>query len=202
MYLLLSELRSNYEGESRIYVCALAKPLVSPSCLPHFPTLLLIVSSPAGSTSLVSTRKCTIRARAQRRKSVKCIYYTLFLWRLHIFMIWNARILLLSYWIVWNTLLKPNGSISSCENRCFLLFLLEGSEADIGCQAQDYCRSLDSVLLGKRGEIRHINCHVFVFPLLQSWKYCFIKLEGIYNVDIYHLLSYNDGCRRTVTSSY
>ena len=38
MYLSSSGLRSNYEGESRIHVCALAKPLVSPGCLPHFPT--------------------------------------------------------------------------------------------------------------------------------------------------------------------
>ena len=41
MYLSSSGLRSNYEGESRIHVCALAKPLVSPGCLPHFPTLPL-----------------------------------------------------------------------------------------------------------------------------------------------------------------
>ena len=38
MYLSSSGLRSNYEGESRIHVSALAKPLVSPGCLPHFPT--------------------------------------------------------------------------------------------------------------------------------------------------------------------
>lgn len=44
MYLSLSELRSNYEGESRIHVCALAKPLISPSCLPHFPTTIIIDS--------------------------------------------------------------------------------------------------------------------------------------------------------------
>ena len=41
MYLSLSGLRSNYEGESRIHVCAFAKSLVSQGCLPDFPTLLL-----------------------------------------------------------------------------------------------------------------------------------------------------------------
>ena len=41
MYLSSSGLRSNYEGESRIHVSALAKPLVSPGCLPYFPTLPL-----------------------------------------------------------------------------------------------------------------------------------------------------------------
>ena len=51
---------------------------------------------------------------------------------------------------------EANGSTSSCGNRYFLLFLLEGSEGDLGCQARAY------------GEIRNINCHVFVFPLLQS----------------------------------
>ena len=38
MYLSLSELRSNYEGESRIHFCVFAKPVVSQGCLPHFPT--------------------------------------------------------------------------------------------------------------------------------------------------------------------
>ena len=38
MYLSLSGLRSNYEGESRIHVCAFAKSVVSQGCLPHFPT--------------------------------------------------------------------------------------------------------------------------------------------------------------------
>lgn len=38
IYLLLSELRSNYEGGSRIHVCAFVKPLVLPGCLPLFPT--------------------------------------------------------------------------------------------------------------------------------------------------------------------
>ena len=41
MYLSSSGLRSNYEGESRIHVCAFAKPLVSQGCLSHFPTLPL-----------------------------------------------------------------------------------------------------------------------------------------------------------------
>ena len=40
MYLLSSELRSNYKGESRIHVCAFAKPLVLPGYLPYFPTII------------------------------------------------------------------------------------------------------------------------------------------------------------------
>ena len=38
IYSLSSRLRSNYEEESRVHICAFAKPLVSQGCLPHFPT--------------------------------------------------------------------------------------------------------------------------------------------------------------------
>ena len=38
MYLLLSGLRRNHEGESRIHVCTFVKPLVSQGCLSQFPT--------------------------------------------------------------------------------------------------------------------------------------------------------------------
>lgn len=38
MYLSSSGLRSNYEGGSRIHVCAFVKPLVLQGCLPLFPT--------------------------------------------------------------------------------------------------------------------------------------------------------------------
>lgn len=54
MYLLSSGLRSNYEGGSRIYVCAFVKPLVLPGCLPLFPTDLNDLST-NDSTPLLAT---------------------------------------------------------------------------------------------------------------------------------------------------